>query len=310
VDNTATGYSALSENIQGDRNTANGKNALFNTRGHGNIGFGYRAGDNILYGDNNIMIGYAIEAPSANGDGQLNIGNLIYGTGVDGTGSTVSSGKIGIGVKTPTHKLHLVSYHASDDAVFVDILEGAGEDLIIDDQNTDITIRPTADGEGYLGSTTYTWAVLNAVTKNFSISHPIKQGWELKHSVLEGPEIAVFYRGEGQLINGTVEIDLPDYFEKLTIDGNRTVLLTPIAETGIPISNLASTYVVDGKFSVVMIGNANPSQKFFWEVKAVRADVPLLDVEIEDTRDYDNTIDDVVEKHQAGYYDYPIRERD
>ena len=174
----------------------------------------------------------------------------------------------------------------------------------------DVTIRPAADGQGYLGSTTYTWDVLNAVTKNFSISHPIKQGWELKHSVLEGPEIAVFYRGEGQLINGTVEIDLPDYFEKLTIDGNRTVLLTPIAETGIPISNLASTYVVDGKFSVVMIGNANPSQKFFWEVKAVRADVPLLDVEIQNTREYDNTIDDVVEKHQADYYDYPIRERD
>jgi hypothetical protein len=100
------------------------------------------------------------------------------------------------------------------------------------------------------------------------------------------------------------------HFEKLTIDGNRTVLLTPIAESGIPISNLASSYVIDGTFSVVMIGNANPSQKFFWEVKAVRADVPLLDVEIEDKRAHDKTIDDIIEKHQADYYDYPIRERD
>ncbi len=100
-------------------------------------------------------------------------------------------------------------------------------------------------------------------------------------------------------------------FEKLTVEGNRTVLLTPIVEQGTAaISNLASSYVIGGKFSVVMIGNANPSQKFFWEVKAVRADVPMLDVEIEDKEGHDKEIDEITEKHQAEFYDYSIRERE
>jgi hypothetical protein len=34
----------------------------------------------------------------------LNIGNLIFGTGVDGTNTTVSSGNIGIGTPTPSER--------------------------------------------------------------------------------------------------------------------------------------------------------------------------------------------------------------
>jgi len=54
---------------------------------------------------NNLIIGYDIDAPSATGSNQLNIGNLIYGTSIDGTGTTKSSGNIGIGDSSPEAKL-------------------------------------------------------------------------------------------------------------------------------------------------------------------------------------------------------------
>jgi len=69
------------------------------TEGRYNTALGYQAGDNITTGSNNIIIGANIDAPSATGDNQLNIGNTIYGD--------LSSGKVGIGVTTPTANLHI-----------------------------------------------------------------------------------------------------------------------------------------------------------------------------------------------------------
>ena len=56
-------------------------------------------------------------------------------------------------------------------------------------------------------------------------------------------------------------------------------MLTPKFEEEIEISMLAASEVKDGKFIVKTIDNKNPSQKFYWEVKAIRADVDLLEVE-------------------------------
>jgi hypothetical protein len=52
-------------------------------------------------GSQNILIGNNISLPSATANGQLKIGNIIYGTGITGTGSTVSTGNIGIGTTSP-----------------------------------------------------------------------------------------------------------------------------------------------------------------------------------------------------------------
>jgi uncharacterized coiled-coil protein SlyX len=67
-----------------------------------NILIGYQAADNLTSGTNNIVIGYDINLPTAAGTQQLVIGNMIYGTGINGTGSTLSTGKIGIGTSSPT----------------------------------------------------------------------------------------------------------------------------------------------------------------------------------------------------------------
>ncbi|OYT63177.1 hypothetical protein B6U67_03325 [Methanosarcinales archaeon ex4484_138] len=135
--------------------------------------------------------------------------------------------------------------------------------------------------EGRTGHTKIKGHLYVGGTKNFLIDHPLDpEHKNLIHATLEGPEVAVFYRGEAQLSNGQVTIQLPNYFEALTRDENRTVLLTPKFEgENTPISMLATSEVKDGRFTIKTIDGTNPSQKFYWEVKAVRSDVDTLDAE-------------------------------
>ena len=112
--NTAIGGAALFTNISGVGNVAVGLQSLSYSLGSANIGLGYQAGDNLTTGDNNIFIGYDIDAPVATGSNQMSIGNLIYATGVVGTGTTVSSGNVGIGDASPDGKLEVRQTAAAD----------------------------------------------------------------------------------------------------------------------------------------------------------------------------------------------------
>jgi hypothetical protein len=116
-------------------------------------------------------------------------------------------------------------------------------------------------------------------TKNFHIDHPADPTRSLVHSVVEGPEAAVFYRGEAALVDGRCEVELPAYFEALTRKDARTVQLTPRFSGDGPITSLAAGDVVGGKFRVRAIDDRAPAQRFYWEVKAVRADVDPIEVE-------------------------------
>ncbi len=139
--NTAQGATVLTHNLTGDENTGVGWFALqTTTAGNRSTGIGARAGqsatgdDNTLIGyyaggalstgtqntiiasspsfatqvssgSQNIVIGYENLPASATASGQLVIGNYIYGTGLTGTGTTISTAKIGIGVKAPAQAL-------------------------------------------------------------------------------------------------------------------------------------------------------------------------------------------------------------
>lgn len=118
---------------------------------------------------------------------------------------------------------------------------------------------------------------ITGTTKNFTIPYPGDSTKLLVHSSLEGPEIAVFYRGQAQLIGGVATITLPDYFEVLTLPTGRSVQLTPLfTAASQAISHLAASLVAGGQFSVMATDSNNPTQDFYWEVKAVRSDVPAL----------------------------------
>lgn len=60
--------------------------------------------------------------------------------------------------------------------------------------------------------------------KHFDIKHPNKEGYRLRHSCLEGPENAVYYRGK--LIDNNV-IELPEYWKNFVDPESITVNLTP-----------------------------------------------------------------------------------
>jgi hypothetical protein len=143
--------------------------------------------------------------------------------------------------------------------------EGGADGIVFGNGNTVSVGGVTATG------------VLTAITKSFQIPHPLDDTKNLTHSCIEGPEIAVFYRGEGMTQNGFTTISLPDYFESLTRPEGRTVLLTPLFEDdNESFGMVAAGRVHEGKFRV---RSDNPSQRFYWEVKAIRADVNELEVE-------------------------------
>ncbi len=106
--NTAVGERALYSNGNGSYNTALGQYALGGgPNGSYNIGIGAEVGINVG-GSHNIIIGNNVSIQNTTGSYQLNIGNLIYGTGVDGTLATLSTGNVGIGKKDPKSKLAVV----------------------------------------------------------------------------------------------------------------------------------------------------------------------------------------------------------
>ena len=118
---------------------------------------------------------------------------------------------------------------------------------------------------------TYTMYVDTTAVKTFVIDHPIKQDNYLVHACAEGPTSDVFYRGTGQLQNGVTVIELPDYFESLTEEEGRTVMITPIADEMGNAANLAAHEIYEGKFIVELAaGYVIKNQRFWWRVDAVR----------------------------------------
>ena len=109
--NSALGYQALRFNGSATSSVAVGANAAYgagvayNNQGGTYLGYqagysagtgsnyntllGYQAGYGITTGASNIIIGQNVEAPTVTGNQQLNIGNLVYGTGIY-NGSSVS----------------------------------------------------------------------------------------------------------------------------------------------------------------------------------------------------------------------------
>ena len=115
--------------------------------------------------------------------------------------------------------------------------------------------------------------------KTFVIDHPTKQDNYLVHACAEGPTSDVFYRGEAELKNGICVVELPEYFEELTEQHGRTVMVTPIADENGPAANLAAYEIENGQFVVEQIGGFHvPYQRFWWRVDAIRKNT-VFDVE-------------------------------
>lgn len=100
--NVGVGDSCLLGITTGSNNIGIGWNSCASvTTGIGNIGIGTSAGDAITTGSNNVVIGNDIDANSNTGSNQLSIQNIIFGTGNSATGTSISTGNIGIAVASP-----------------------------------------------------------------------------------------------------------------------------------------------------------------------------------------------------------------
>jgi hypothetical protein len=68
--------------------------------GNANTCIGFNNASTIISASNCIVIGMQCDVPSASANGQMSLGNFLYGTGLTGTGSTISTGWLGVGVKS------------------------------------------------------------------------------------------------------------------------------------------------------------------------------------------------------------------
>jgi len=98
---TGSDYNTLLGYKSGDGLTTGARNVLL---GNSTISASF---NQVTTGSNNIAIGNDVAVPSATASNQLVIGNLIYGTGLNGTGTTVSTGNIGIGTTSPSSLMHV-----------------------------------------------------------------------------------------------------------------------------------------------------------------------------------------------------------
>lgn len=96
--NTGLGDDVLFSATTGNGNTSVGRTSLYKlTNGSDNIAIGSGAGYNQTQGSKNILIGVNANATSLTGSNQMNIGNLIFGTGVN---SATGAGQLMVGTAT------------------------------------------------------------------------------------------------------------------------------------------------------------------------------------------------------------------
>ncbi|HEY4506293.1 MAG TPA: hypothetical protein VJJ24_02515 [Candidatus Paceibacterota bacterium] len=171
--NSAFGESAMEKNVTGTDNVAVGFQAGYGvaansfssstllgyhsgyglTTGSRNVLLGFQAGDAITSGQGNLIWGYDVDAPSATDNNQLNIGNLLFGTALDGTGSTLSSGNIGIGTSSPYAKLSVVGevVGAGYDATTTSGYKQYGQLILFGATSTDFTDPTASAGNLFVG---------------------------------------------------------------------------------------------------------------------------------------------------------------
>ena len=122
---------------------------------------------------------------------------------------------------------------------------------------TEAGIYVNASGQG----------VVFADVKNFKMDYPGKPDKQIWYGSLEGPELAAYIRGTGQLINGRASIEFTDHYQKVANTGTMTVILTPLSGKS---KGLAVVSKKSKGFEVEELLEGTGSYEFDWEVKCAR----------------------------------------
>lgn len=108
---------------------------------------------------------------------------------------------------------------------------------------------------------------LSAQSKSFDIPHPSKEGYRLKYGVLEGPEHAVYHRGNTK----SNIINLPDFWNDLVDSDTISVHLTPIGKNFHWIENIEN--------NLIYLNSETGEIDCFYIVHAERKDIPKIIIE-------------------------------
>ena len=194
-----------------------------------------------------------------------------------------SNNRVGIGTSSPSEKLDVNGNASISGSLTVsqggNITMDGGGSLNTTGGSIDTNGGNISLGTGTLNGTIPGSAVnvdtVTATVKNFVIDHPTpeKEGYKLRHSSLEGPEIGVYFRGKST----SNIIDLPDYWIDLVEEESITVNLTPF---GSPCQH----YIEDIRDNQVIIGCACGTPNYHFTVYGERKDVEKLVVEYKEEK--------------------------
>ena len=183
--------------------------------------------------------------------GQLTVSGEIEATSLDINGNADISGNLTVAGKVTAQEFHTTFVSAS-------IMYESGSTKFGDTSD---------DVHNFTGSVNID-GTLSATVKSFDIDHPTQEGKRLVYGVLEGPEHAVYVRGESK----EDTVILPEEWKGLVDKDTLTVQLTPIGSPDL-------YYYKNYENNSIIVGG--PEKKhYFYYVQATRKDVePLITVQ-------------------------------
>ena len=150
-------------------------------------------------------------------------------------------------------------------------ISGPQTDLLYVDGDAFFTGAVDCGNKGKLASR---FAAADASPKPFDLVHPTKgKGHRLRHACIEGPEVAVYYRGR---LKDSNKIELPYYWKDLVHEDSITVQLQPIGHRHLHLN------VIEFTNEYIIVGEADDKPiDCFYHVYGERKDVNPLITEYE-----------------------------
>ncbi len=109
--------------------------------------------------------------------------------------------------------------------------------------------------------------VVYGKSKAFIVTDPTDNSRKIQYTAIEGPEAAMYFRGEGKLVNEKSKIKLPAHFQALASDSGITVSLTPKSEKSL---GLAVISVSNEEIIIQELYNGNGNYNFYYWITAIR----------------------------------------
>ena len=196
------------------------------------------AGDNLdVYGD------IAIRGTDGGNRGGFRNRGDVYSGGNGKNGELVIHDSAGTPVAYLDANVNLVMNNPSGDAELemydhgtrTIYLDSAGRCEILQDLDLDGTLRVGRTGNANLE---VSWAAdigqdlevhgnLDVYgNKNFIQPHPTNPSKQIRFTAFEGPESGIYFRGSGQLVEGTAEVEVPEEFRLTAEDTELNVQIT------------------------------------------------------------------------------------